>query len=50
MTGWVQGEISRCHMADERLRSRLGVLLERLGDRATQSIPAACRGWAETQA
>ena len=50
MTGWVQGEISRCHMADERLKSRLGVLLERLGGRATQSIPAACRGWAETQA
>ena len=37
-------------MADERLKSRLGVLLERLGGRATQSIPAACRGWAETQA
>lgn len=50
MTGWVDEEIARCRMADARLKSRLGILLERLGEHSTQSIPAACRGWAETQA
>ena len=37
-------------LADERLNSRYCVLLDRLSSKPTLSLPAACNGWAETQA
>ena len=47
---WVETEIAGCGVRDKRLRRRLALLLERLSDKPTASIPAACRSWAETQA
>jgi hypothetical protein len=37
-------------LKDKRLNRRAIRILERLGEKPTLSIPAACRGWAETQA
>ena len=37
-------------LADQRLNSRYRVVLDRLSSKPTSSIPAACDGWAETQA
>lgn len=37
-------------MGDERLDARYGVVLDQLWSNPTASIPAACGGWAETQA
>lgn len=50
MRNWVEREIAGCRMHDVRAKQRLGVLLKRLAERSTHSIPAACHGWAETQA
>jgi hypothetical protein len=37
-------------LGDRRLNRRAQRLLERLGDKPTVSIPAACNGWSETRA
>jgi hypothetical protein len=37
-------------LGDQRLNRRARRLLERLGDKPTVSIPAACNGWSETRA
>jgi hypothetical protein len=47
---WVANEVARCRLKDQRLQQRLAVIVERLGAKPTASIPAACRGWGETQA
>jgi hypothetical protein len=47
---WVETEIASGGVRDKRLRRRRALLLERLSDKPTASIPAACRSWAETQA
>ena len=47
---WVANEVAGCRLKDERLTQRLAVIVERLGAKPTASIPAACRGWGETQA
>ena len=38
------------HLADQRLKARYELLLDRLSSKPTLSIPAACEGGAETQA
>ena len=48
--GWAVEEMKGADLGDKRLKRRVITLLERLGDKPTLSIPAACRGWAETQA
>jgi hypothetical protein len=50
MQPWIQLELHTVKLADERLNQRDRLLLERLADKPTLSIPAACDGWAETQA
>jgi hypothetical protein len=50
MDRWVEREIAGCHLRDARLKQRLGEVLSRLAEQPTQSIPAACQSWAETQA
>lgn len=50
MNDWVEQETASCRMHDERAKKRLGVLLKRLAEKSMLSIPAACQGWAETQA
>ena len=43
-------ELAGIDLGDARLNRRSRRLLERLGDKPMPSIPAACGGWAETQA
>lgn len=50
MKDWVVEEIATADIGDERLNNRLGILLDRLGEKPTLSIPAACNGWSETLA
>ena len=48
--GWAEAELNAADLGDGRLNRRAGVLLGQLSRRPEQSIPAACQGWAETQA
>ena len=43
-------EISMIDLGDQRLNRRAEKVLESLGNKPTQSIPAACGGWDETKA
>ena len=47
---WVAHEVAGCRLKDQRLTRRLAVIVERLGAKPTESIPAACHSWGETQA
>ena len=47
---WAGREMAGVKLGDQRLNRRAARLLERLGAKPTVSIPAACKGWAETQA
>ena len=47
---WAQDEMSAADLGDIRLNARLALFLERLADSPDSSIPAACRGLAETTA
>src|SRR5271166_4083824 len=47
---WVRDEVAHADFGDKRLNKRMAKVLDRLASRPTVSIPAACRGWAETQA
>lgn len=50
MPSWIEDELRTADLPDSRLNDRYRVLLARLSDQPTLSIPAACNGWAETQA
>lgn len=50
MPSWIEDELRTVDLLDMRLNDRFRVLLDRLSDKPTLSIPAACTGWAETQA
>jgi hypothetical protein len=50
MQAWIEGETKGADFGDKRLNRRYELLLDRLSDKPTLSIPAACRGWAETTA
>ena len=50
MQDWIDTETQSAAFGDQRLNRRYQLLLERLGDKPTLSIPAACRGLAETTA
>jgi hypothetical protein len=47
---WVQDELMTADLDDERLDRRFELLLSALAERPNLSIPAACRGRAETMA
>jgi hypothetical protein len=47
---WVDAEVASANFGDKRLNKRVARVLDRLASRPTVSIPAACRGWSETQA
>jgi hypothetical protein len=47
---WADEEFLGIDLGDKRRDSRAIRLIERLAERSTASIPAACNGWAETQA
>src|SRR5580700_5347344 len=50
MQAWIVAETKSADFGDERLDSRFELLLDRLSEKPTLSIPAACRGSAETTA
>lgn len=50
MEGWVGRELAGCEFPDQRLKSRMGRLLGRLGEKIGNSLPAACQDWAATKA
>ncbi len=50
MQAWVVEETAAADLGDARLNQRLGIVLNRLGDKPGISIPAASKGWAEIQA
>lgn len=50
MQSWIEHELRTVNLPDERLNKRYHLLLDRLSDKPTLSIPAACNGWAETHA
>jgi Transposase Tn5 dimerisation domain/Transposase DNA-binding len=47
---WAEVETRSADLGDERLNRRLKLVLSRLADQPEKSIPAAFRGWGETQA
>lgn len=49
-TAWFKRELAACRLADARLDSRLGTLLEQIGGAAGESAPMACQDWANTKA
>jgi hypothetical protein len=50
MQAWIEVETQGADFGDERLNRRYELLLDRLSAKPTLSIPAACRGLAETTA
>jgi Transposase DNA-binding/Transposase Tn5 dimerisation domain len=50
MQAWIEAETRGADFGDERLNRRYELLLDRLSDKPSLSIPAACQGWAETTA
>jgi hypothetical protein len=50
MAEWVEEELTGLSLGDKRLDRRLRLLMERLGQKPGLSIPAACKGLAETMA
>jgi len=50
MQAWIEAETKGADFGDERLNRRYELLLDRLSDKPTLSIPAACQGLAETTA
>jgi Transposase DNA-binding/Transposase Tn5 dimerisation domain len=50
MEAWIAEELKTVDLGDERLDRRFEIVLERLASRPSVSIPAACKGLAETQA
>lgn len=50
MQAWIVAETKGADFGDERLNRRYELLLDRLSDKPTLSIPAACQGLAETTA
>jgi hypothetical protein len=47
---WVIEEMKTVSLNDKRLNNRLRIILSQLAGKPTASIPAACGGWAETNA
>lgn len=50
MDVWVERELDGGAFPDQRLKTRLGKLLDDLGRRIGGTIPAACQDWAATKA
>jgi hypothetical protein len=50
MSHWASDETKTANFGDKRLNERMEVILQQLGDKPTESMEAACGGWAETLA
>lgn len=49
-TNWSESEVMSANFGDKRLNKRFVSLLNTIGSKPTESIPASCRGWEETLA
>jgi hypothetical protein len=47
---WIDQEIEKCTVVEERLGKRFRTLLEQLSDGTGKSIPMTCQDWANTKA
>jgi Transposase DNA-binding/Transposase Tn5 dimerisation domain len=47
MQAWVKDELETTKLGDGRLDKRFAKVLDRLSDKPSESIPAACGGWAD---
>ncbi|AME28086.1 MULTISPECIES: IS4/Tn5 family transposase DNA-binding protein [Burkholderiaceae] len=47
-TPWTQTEFEQLELDDVRLNKRARLLMQRLADDPTASVPKACQGWGET--
>jgi Transposase DNA-binding len=47
---WAYNEARTAQFGDQRLTNRFALLLKPLGDQPAESIPAACKSWADTLA
>jgi hypothetical protein len=50
MDGWVENVLAGAELPDQRLKSRLGKLLNALAQKIGDTVPAACQDWAATKA
>lgn len=50
MQKWIGKELKTADIGDKRLNGRYEILLDRLSQKPSVSIPAACNGWSETMA
>ena len=50
MQPWIELELNTSDIGDERLDERYKIILDRLSQRPSVSIPTACHGWSETLA
>jgi hypothetical protein len=50
MQSWVQDELQTADLGDERLNKRFAALLDQMSSKPSESIPAACGGWADINA
>lgn len=48
MKDWIEHELETLELGDKRLNKRCKVVLDRLSDKPSVSIPAACKDWADT--
>lgn len=47
---WALEKMGKISLGDKRLETRAINLLNNLGSKPLETIPAACQGWAETKA
>lgn len=50
MEVWVERELRGCEFSDQRLKLRLGKVLDKLGQTIGATLPTACQDWAATKA
>jgi Transposase DNA-binding len=48
MEVWVERELQGCEFSDQRLKLRLGKVLDKLGQTIGATLPTACQDWAAT--
>jgi Transposase DNA-binding len=49
LMSWALEEMQQVNLGDKRLETRTITLLDNLGSKPLETIPAACQGWAETK-
>jgi hypothetical protein len=50
MDVWVERELRGCEFPDQRLKTRLGKVLDKLGHTIGATLPTVCQDWAATKA